>query len=94
MFSTEFTNASMLVLFAIDSSASPLLFVYVQLSPPCRLANPCNHEMIATTDKAVWHLKDGKPSLLHHPVVRDLLHSRRQNDTALSAESLILNCTP
>ncbi len=55
MFSLK--HASMLVFAIVLGFAA--VFVYVN-SSALQAGEPDNHEMIATTDKAVWHLKDGR----------------------------------
>jgi len=55
MFNTKFTNQWGLVLLIAVGAA----VIYLQ---PVGLEadEPVHREMIATTDKALWHLKDGK----------------------------------
>ena len=55
MFNIKFTNQWGLVLLIAVGAA----FIYLK---PAGLEadEPVHREMIATTDKAVWHLKDGK----------------------------------
>ena len=55
MFNTKFTNQWGLVLLIAVGAA------VINLQPVSLEADePVHREMIATTDKAVWHLKDGK----------------------------------
>ena len=55
MFHTKFTNQWGLVLLIAVGAA------VIHLQPVGLEADePVHREMIATTDKAVWHLKDGK----------------------------------
>jgi len=55
MFNIKFTNQWGLVLLIAVGAA------VIHLQPACLEADEHVHrEMIATTDKALWHLKDGK----------------------------------
>ena len=55
MFNIKFTNQWGLVLLIAVGAA------VIQLQPAGLEADePAHREMIATTDKALWHLKDGK----------------------------------
>ena len=55
MFNTKFTNQwGLALLIAVGAAVIHLQPVGLEAD------EPVHREMIATTDKAVWHLKDGK----------------------------------